>query len=315
MNTTRLDVSSPELKAAIADVRSDGSATNWCIFGYEGKSKIVLKSKGEGSLVAMVAEVSDEEVSYCLLRSVSGDQESKRIKFVIIVYVGPNVGGMARGRVGGHKGDVKELMGQSHVDFQTDDRSDLTEENIKDRLAKAAGANYDLGSNAAGYTTNAGGIKAKAASNYKTLEKESNIGPVKYETFERPKETPVDLAGRPMVAAATAAKANTVMDSQFLEKKPASEKPAAAPPAAPKPVPEPAPEPEPEPTPESVAVPEPEPVAEPEPEPEPEPKPTPEPELVTEPEVAAEGEIAAKEANGHGDGANGTHEAEEPKAE
>uniref|UniRef100_A0A7S4BJE2 ADF-H domain-containing protein n=1 Tax=Chrysotila carterae TaxID=13221 RepID=A0A7S4BJE2_CHRCT len=208
------DVSAPELKEAIADVRSDATDTAWCLFGYEGKSKIVFERKGSGGVDEMVAALDDAKVSYCLLRVVSGDQESKRVKFVFIAYVGPNVGGLARGRVGGHKGGVHELVGQSHVDIQTDDKDDLTEAVIKDKLAKAAGANYDLGSNASGYETNAGNIKASAATNYKTLEKESNIGPVAYETFARPKETPVDLGGRPMVAAASAAKANTVMDWQ-----------------------------------------------------------------------------------------------------
>ena len=56
------------------------------------------------------------QVSYALLRiGNTRDQESKTVKFEFICYVGPNVGGMQRGRVGGHKGDVKELVGQSHV--------------------------------------------------------------------------------------------------------------------------------------------------------------------------------------------------------
>mmetsp|Transcript_10300 Transcript_10300/g.23851 ORF Transcript_10300/g.23851 Transcript_10300/m.23851 type:complete len:221 (-) Transcript_10300:60-722(-) len=218
-STARLDVSATNLKDAIADVRSDSSETTWCVFTYQGKTTIVLKSKGTGGMDAMKAGLDDAEVSYCLLRVESGDQESRRVKFVFLVYVGPSVGGLTKGRVGGHKGDIKQLMGQSHVDFQTDDPEDLTEENIKDRLAKASGANYDLGSNAAGYESKAGDIKAKASSNYKTLEKETNIGPVQYESFERPKETPVDLGGRPMVAAASAAKSNTVMESAFLQKK------------------------------------------------------------------------------------------------
>ena len=49
----------------------------------------------------------------------------------------------------------------------------------------------------------AGAIGAKAAARYKELEKETTIAPVKYETFARPKETPIDLQGRPMVAPAT----------------------------------------------------------------------------------------------------------------
>ena len=83
------------------------------------------------------------QVSYALLR-ITGtrDQESKTVKFVFITYLGPSVGGMARGRVGAHKPDVKALVGQSHVDYQTDDKDDLSEASLTDRLKKASGANY-----------------------------------------------------------------------------------------------------------------------------------------------------------------------------
>lgn len=79
---------------------------------------------------------------------------------------------MARGRVGAHKGDVKELFGWTVVDIQADDTDECSEAVIRDKLKKASGANYDLGSNAGGdYSSNAGNIKNSAANNYKTLEK------------------------------------------------------------------------------------------------------------------------------------------------
>ena len=117
------------------------------------------------------------------------DQESKTVKFVFLMYVGPSVGGMARGRAGGHKPDVQELIGQSHVSQQTDDKDDITEAKITDMLKKASGANYDLGSNAGGkYESKAGDIGKSAAAKYKALEKESNIGPVVFDKYDKPKD-------------------------------------------------------------------------------------------------------------------------------
>ena len=52
--------------------------------------------------------------------------------------------------MGAHKPDVKAFVGQSHVDYQTDDKDDLSEAALTERLKKASGANYDLGSNAGG---------------------------------------------------------------------------------------------------------------------------------------------------------------------
>jgi hypothetical protein len=216
MNTSRLDLSDKALADAILKVRSDASPETYCVFGYEGNSKIVLKDIGTGSCYECIDDMDEGSVSYALLR-VTGtrDQESKTVKFVFICYVGPSVGGMQKGRVNGHKGDVKAMVGQSHVDIQADDKADLTEANITAKLKKASGANYDLGSNAGGaYESNAKSIGASAAAKYRELEKTSNIGPVVFDKGPaKPKDyvTPIDLGGRPTVAPPTQAKANTVI--------------------------------------------------------------------------------------------------------
>ena len=202
MATARLDLSEAALKEGLAAVRSDTMPATYIVMGYEGKSKIVCKQLGKGSPYQAMDHMDDAEVSYALLR-VSGtrDQESKTVKFVFLTYLGPSVGGMQRGRVGAHKPDVKDLVGQSHVDYQTDDKDDISEEKITEMLKKASGANYDLGSNAGGkYKSNAGGIQASAKNNYKSLEKESNIGPVVFEKYEKPKD--VSVASTPELHAA-----------------------------------------------------------------------------------------------------------------
>ena len=116
MNTSRLDLSDPGLLAAVKSVRSDEDPATFLVFGYEGKSKIVVKACGTGNAYSCIADMDDAEVSYALLR-ITGtrDQESKTVKFIFVCYVGPSVGGMQKGRVGGHKGDIKQLVGQSHV--------------------------------------------------------------------------------------------------------------------------------------------------------------------------------------------------------
>jgi len=95
MNTARLDLSDPALADALTKVRSDASPETYCVFGYEGKSKIVLKEMGTGNCYECIKGMDDAEISYALLR-VTGtrDQESKTVKFVFICYVGPSVGGM-----------------------------------------------------------------------------------------------------------------------------------------------------------------------------------------------------------------------------
>mmetsp|Transcript_6648 Transcript_6648/g.10517 ORF Transcript_6648/g.10517 Transcript_6648/m.10517 type:complete len:157 (-) Transcript_6648:987-1457(-) len=140
---------------------------------------------------------------------IAGDQESKRPKFVLVQYNGSNLGGMAKSRAGIHKPDVEQAVGQHHVFYFGEGAEDMTEELVMDKIKKSSGANYDLGSNAAGYKTKAGDIKNSAASTYKTKEKETNIGPVVFHEGPLARATPCDLSGRPTVAPPTEAKKNT----------------------------------------------------------------------------------------------------------
>lgn len=211
MATARLDLSEEEMKPIIADVRNDATNTNYMILTYESKNKIVCKKTGAGDIDALHSDLSDDEVQYVLFRFISGDQESKRTKFIFLCFIGPNVGGLTKGRVAAHKPDVLRLLGQSHVQVSSDDRDDFSATAIADKIKKASGANYDLGSNASGYETKGGAIGAEAAAKYKALEKETTIAPVQYEKFARPKETPMDLAGRPMVASATEGMKNVII--------------------------------------------------------------------------------------------------------
>ena len=54
-----LALSDPDLGAAIARVRSDVAPDTYCLFGYEGRSKIVCKAVGAAS-VDKVVEQMDE---------------------------------------------------------------------------------------------------------------------------------------------------------------------------------------------------------------------------------------------------------------
>lgn len=168
----------------------------------------------------------------------TGDQESKRAKFVFFLFLGSNVGGMQKSRVVQHRQAVNEQIGQSHIEFFADGLDEADESEVMLKIRKSQGADYDLGSNATGYSTNAGDIKAAAKGSYSEKEKETNIGPVVFEKgnilavlrCERmvwmcyrlliysvaclaagalAKTTPIDLTGRKMVAPPSAAQKNT----------------------------------------------------------------------------------------------------------
>ncbi len=59
--------------------------------------------------------MTPDQSLFVLLRLADGDRESMRTKFVLITFVGGEVGGLARARVGTHMSSIKPLMGVCDV--------------------------------------------------------------------------------------------------------------------------------------------------------------------------------------------------------
>ena len=63
-----------------------------------------------------------------------------------------------------------------NCELSADDKSECTMEIIKKKLKVAGGADYDTGSNAAGYKSQAGSIRAKSLQAYKSKVSDSRFG-------------------------------------------------------------------------------------------------------------------------------------------
>lgn len=103
------DVSDPRIKDSYADVRNDKTETNWAVFKYEGKKKIVFAAKGNGDLSELAEQFNDDEAAFAFLRVTTGDEESKRAKFVLVSWCGEKVGALARANMSVHKASVKDI--------------------------------------------------------------------------------------------------------------------------------------------------------------------------------------------------------------
>eukprot|EP00040_Diaphanoeca_grandis_P005517 m.33180 g.33180 ORF g.33180 m.33180 type:complete len:461 (+) comp16771_c1_seq1:103-1485(+) len=219
------DISAHNLKEEVWDVRDDSTESNWIALGYETKTKIKVIAKGDDGYEGLMAMCTDDAVLFCLLRLIDGDRESRRVKFIGLTFVGENVGGMQRGRVGAHSGTVKTLFGQMNVELSADNRDECAMDIISKKLKIAGGADYDTGSNAGGYKSRGGSIRKAGLAAYKAKEQTGNIAGVLYNTSALSRTTPVDLGGRPMVASASEAKKNTkdnVLDTDKFKGKSSS---------------------------------------------------------------------------------------------
>jgi len=206
------------VSVGVQEVRSDSDETNWITFGSEGRGPITLISKGEGGRTELLDNLPDDKAIFALLRLVTGDQESKRAKFIFITWIGPSTGVMARAKAPTMKSEIVPIVGQFHIEVRAEDRKELSEDVLVAKLKVAGGADYDTGSNKSGYKSEGGSIKARAMANYSDREKEGNIGPIRYVTSALPKTTPVDLSGRPMVAPPSEAQKNTTDNVNAMDK-------------------------------------------------------------------------------------------------
>ena len=139
------DCSDPAIREAYEEVRNDNNDTNWLLITYqEGSDKVwTLVGKGSGGLDELKEHLSEEFRGFGYLRCTTGDDLSKRAKFVFITYCGDKVRIVQRSKLTVHKADVQRVIDQTSISVDANKPEELTMEDINERLYKAGGAHYD----------------------------------------------------------------------------------------------------------------------------------------------------------------------------
>jgi len=112
------------------------------VFGYSGKTTIVFQSKGSDGLSGFVNALADDECQYGYVRVIVGDAESRRKKFVLCSWCGPNVGILKKAGMSVHKASVKDVCRDFSIEVHGDDRAAFDEKDVTAQVVKAMGANY-----------------------------------------------------------------------------------------------------------------------------------------------------------------------------
>jgi len=140
-----VDVSDPALGQAYNDVRNDKVATTWCVFTYQGEKRITLQASGQGDWEEFTSNFTDDACQFGFVRVTSGDEESKRAKFVFISWVGVKVSALKRAKVSVHKANIKEVIRDYAAEIHAEDRADIEHAKVMAIVVKAGGANYGSG--------------------------------------------------------------------------------------------------------------------------------------------------------------------------
>ncbi|KID72706.1 Coactosin [Metarhizium brunneum] len=138
----------PDIAAAYDAVRSDKDEANWMLISYAAATgnKLSLSKTGTGGIAELAASLDDAQVQYGYVRvQYANDAESKRVKFVLVVWIGENTKVMRKARVSVESGDVKRILSHHSIAITASDRSELEERDVVAKLRKAGGADYNGG--------------------------------------------------------------------------------------------------------------------------------------------------------------------------
>lgn len=140
------EIQKEEIAEAYEDVRNDATPTTWALLAYESNT-IVLAGTGT-DIDEFKSKFNEDERLFGFLRMTTGEEpnfKSKRAKFVLITWIGANVGALKRAKVSTDKTFVKAVLQNFALEIQTSDLAELEEDHIKGLLLKAGGANYGTG--------------------------------------------------------------------------------------------------------------------------------------------------------------------------
>ncbi|BFZ13135.1 hypothetical protein BsWGS_16174 [Bradybaena similaris] len=128
---------------AYEEVRADNSETTWFTLKFNG-DRIELEATG-ADYDDFLSQFTHDERKFGYVRIVTGDEMSKRFKFVFITWGGQDVSAMQKAKLSVDKSVVKNVIKSFAVEILADDHSDISLEAVKDKLNKAGGANYGTG--------------------------------------------------------------------------------------------------------------------------------------------------------------------------
>jgi len=134
------------IRQAYDDVRSDTKETEWAVFKFDQSNRLGVTATGkEFGDFKTHFEADDRGFGY--IRIKTGDEMSKRAKFVLVTWVGQNVSVMKKAKMSTDKALLKDIIQNMSVEFQLENHGEFSADHFKLKVDKASGAQYGTGVN------------------------------------------------------------------------------------------------------------------------------------------------------------------------
>lgn len=132
------------IRRAYDDVRSDTSDTEWAVFKFDESNRLSVGGTGK-EFVDFKAKFGNEERGFGYIRIKTGDEMSKRAKFVLVTWVGPSVSVMKKAKMSTDKALLKDVIQNMSVELQLESHGEFNHDHFKMQVDKASGARYGTG--------------------------------------------------------------------------------------------------------------------------------------------------------------------------
>lgn len=111
------------------------------ILTEEPKGTVAFVAKGNGGYDEFVEQIChDDKVYYGALRLTAVDDDSRRTKFLFVVWVGPKVAPLKRARVSTVKSAFELFYKGLHIEVAASAKDDLDKVQLEKKLQAATGA-------------------------------------------------------------------------------------------------------------------------------------------------------------------------------
>merc|ERR1711892_747504 len=126
------------------EVMEDKNGVDWAVFLFDG-SKLGVTAKGD-NFDSFKSNFGPDDRGFGYVKVMTGDEMSKRSKFVFCTWVGSNVSVMKKAKMSTDKALMKEIIQNLSVELQLESPSEISMDSFKAEVDKAGGARYGTGS-------------------------------------------------------------------------------------------------------------------------------------------------------------------------
>jgi len=132
------------IRGAYDDVRSDTSDTEWAVFKFDQNNRLGVTATGK-DFPDFKAHFGNDDRGFGYIRIKTGDEMSKRAKFVMVTWIGPGVSVMKKAKMSTDKALMKDICQNMSVELQLETHGEFSHDNFKLQVDKASGARYGTG--------------------------------------------------------------------------------------------------------------------------------------------------------------------------